>query len=1004
MMEPPGETPGNSQQPSMGQPDSSNTPGNSQSPSSQRPDSLCASAHTQPSLMMNPGTGVCTRTIAVCDAIVALIPQADTCDVVTDNQLAALTGELDLNDSGITSLQSGDFAGLTSLKTLTLSRNMLTTLPANIFSGLTRLESLSLSHNRLTTLSADMFSGLTRLNNLRLNNNQFMTLPANIFTGLASLKTLRLQANVLTSVSENMFRGLANLETLDLEFNELTSLPTRIFDGLDLWFLGLEGNRLRVLQAGLFDSVGIDLTLDLSHNELTTLGDGVFANLEDVVFLDLAHNKLQSLPAGIFVGLTGMKQLFLEENPGATFTLTMEIQRVGTTNKVVVVVEEGAPFNMTTTISAVGGVLEGGVTTVTVPIGKTMSDEITVTPLSGATVSLGAAPARPSKNLGYRTAVGPPYGATSSLTRSVDRRPELSVADARAKEAAGATMAFVVTMTPASSSAVEVDYQTSDGTATAGEDYMSVMGKLTFLPGQTTKTVSVEVLNDTLDDSGETFTFTLSNPKGGNARLGDAVATGTIENTDSVSQAWLARFGRTIAGQAVDTITSRLEHGNASHLTVAGLSFRDGKGLPGQRKDLEAPLTTLAWTADEPVSMTRSMTGRDVLLGSSFQFSSEDGPGDSAFTAWGRLSTSTFDADTDDVRLDSTVTSGFLGADVEGSSWLAGVVVSLSESEGDYTFEEGRDRGDVEGSLTALWPFMRLDVSDKVDVWGLAGYGTGELKLSQHLGSGLVKTYRPDIDMRMIALGAHGDILSAREPGDLTLALRVNSFWVRTTSDTVHESDGGLLDSEADVSRLQFLAEGSWDLVMDSGTLVPSLELGVRLDGGDAETGTGVEVGTGFHYWGEGFSIDGKVHALVAHEESGYEEWGAAGAVRIQPGKSGRGLSLMLSPSWGVVTSHADRLGSFTHVQGLVPESEFDPEMRLNAKIGYGIGLTTPQGMVAPYMEVSIADQNVQTWHMGAKGELISGAELLFEVTRHERETQDRSAADSLMFHMRKDW
>ena len=402
--------------------------------------------------------------------------------------------------------------------------------------------------------------------------------------------------------------------------------------------------------------------------------------------------------------------------------------------------------------------------------------------------------------------------------------------------------------------------------------------------------------------------------------------------------------------------------------------------------------------------MTRSMTPRDVLLGSSFQYSSEHESGDSAFTAWGRLSTSTFDADTDDVRLDSAVTSGFLGADVEGPSWLAGLVVSLSESEGDYTFQESSDRGDLEGSLTALWPFVHLDLTDKVDVWGLAGYGTGEMKLSQHPGSGLVKTYRPDIDMHMLALGAHGEVLSALEPGDLTLALGMNGFWVRTTSDTVHESSGSLLASEADVSRLQFLAEGSWDLVMDSGTLTPSLELGVRLDGGDAETGTGIEVGTGFRYRGEVFSIDGKVHALVAHEESDYKEWGAAGAVQIQPGKSGRGLSLMLSPSWGAVTGGTEHLGSFTHAQGLVPEVEFDPQMRLNAKIGYGIGLTSPQGMVAPYMEASIVDQHVQTWHMGAKGELMSGAKLLLEVTRHERGRQDRSAADSLMLHMRKDW
>ena len=60
----------------------------------------------------------------------------------------------------------------------------------------------------------------------------------------------------------------------------------------------------------------------------------------------------------------------------------------------------------------------------------------------------------------------------------------------------------------------------------------------------------------------------------------------------------------------------------------------------------------------------------------------------------------------------------------------------------------------------------------------------------------------------------------------------------------------------------------------------------------DAETGTGVEVGAGIRYAGSGVTVEGSVRGLVAHEASGYEEWGASGTVRIDPGASGRGLSL----------------------------------------------------------------------------------------------------------------
>ena len=58
--------------------------------------------------------------------------------------------------------------------------------------------------------------------------------------------------------------------------------------------------------------------------------------------------------------------------------------------------------------------------------------------------------------------------------------------------------------------------------------------------------------------------------------------------------------------------------------------------------------------------------------------------------------------------------------------------------------------------------------------------------------------------------------------------------------------------------------------------------------------GTGVEAGAGIHYSAGAFSIEGQVHTLIAHEDSGYEDWGASGALRVNPSPSGRGLSLTL--------------------------------------------------------------------------------------------------------------
>ena len=131
------------------------------------------------------------------------------------------------------------------------------------------------------------------------------------------------------------------------------------------------------------------------------------------------------------------------------------------------------------------------------------------------------------------------------LSTTVRGPVTLSVADAQAEEGTGQTIGFAVSLSRAASGAVTVDYATADGTATAGEDYSSTSGTLTFAAGETAKTVSVPVLDDVIDEGQEAFTLRLSNATG--ARIADAEATGTVSNSDPLQKMWLSRFGRTVA-------------------------------------------------------------------------------------------------------------------------------------------------------------------------------------------------------------------------------------------------------------------------------------------------------------------------------------------------------------------------------------------------------------------------------------------------------------------------
>jgi outer membrane autotransporter protein len=116
-----------------------------------------------------------------------------------------------------------------------------------------------------------------------------------------------------------------------------------------------------------------------------------------------------------------------------------------------------------------------------------------------------------------------------------DDAPVIRVSDATAKEGdAGTTpLTFTVTLVTPAAIPVQVAYSTTPGTATAGQDYQSVDSTLTFAPGETQKTITVDVLGDTLFEANETLTLNAT-PSNGGARV---TATGTITNDDRVPAA-----------------------------------------------------------------------------------------------------------------------------------------------------------------------------------------------------------------------------------------------------------------------------------------------------------------------------------------------------------------------------------------------------------------------------------------------------------------------------------
>ncbi len=578
------------------------------------------------------------------------------------------------------------------------------------------------------------------------------------------------------------------------------------------------------------------------------------------------------------------------------------------------------------------------------------------------------------------TADGRALTNTSSMT--IGGPVRIRVADARGKEGKDASLDFAVTLSRAASGPVSVDYATEDGTAAAGADYTATSGTLTFAVGETAKTVSVPLLDDAIDEGKETFKLKLSNPRGAYLRGIHRQAKGVIRNDDPLQRMWLARFGRTAAGHVAGAIDGRLSGGAAAGVVLGGHSL-SGKA---EREAIESRLAEallkerearLGRGEEAQASPVREVAMSDLLLASSFHMASaEKVDAGSRWSLWGRGARSSFEGAEGDLSLDGDVTTATVGFDYERARWLVGVALSRSAGDGSYKAGGACDTGcagEVESTLTGVYPYARYRVSGTFSLWGAVGHGQGEMTLTPG-GSSPVEA---DVAMGMAAAGARGVVLPARAAGGFELALRADVLVTNTRSDAA----AGLAETDAETSRVRLVLEGSRSLRFGDAVLTPSLEIGFRNDSGDAETGGGVEAGGSVRWTSGALTTEVRARGLLSHGESGYEEWGVSASVAYAPGSGGRGLTLRAGSSWGASAGGAERLWS--QAAGLAPAGAFEPGgAGFEAEAAWG--LDAPRGLLTPYTGVAVSG-NAETWRAGARWKPGAATEVSLEASLTEQ-------------------
>ena len=558
--------------------------------------------------------------------------------------------------------------------------------------------------------------------------------------------------------------------------------------------------------------------------------------------------------------------------------------------------------------------------------------------------------------------------------------PSISVADATVTEAAGAVLAFTVSLSRSSGSNVTVDYATSDGTATAGADYTAASGTLTISAGSTSATVDVTVLDDSHDDGGETLTLTLSNPS--NGTLGDSTATGTIENSDPLPKALVARFGRTAALHVVEQVEERVNAPRAPGFDgrVAGRQINRDMGrdfaldflqqLGGGHRQAPGGAMTAAGGNDPRVGnrgstssvgphnalddgmnpgrmqglhpahaygggMGMGLGGDRVLGGSSFALNRATSSG-GMLSFWSRSAQSSFYGQDGALALNGDVRSTMFGADYAKGRMVTGVSLAHTRGLGSYA---GVDSGQMTSAVTGLYPWIGYKASERVTVWTVAGYGAGGLLLSPGAGTPI----ETGLSMAMAAGGGRGQILGGGE--GFGLAFKADALWVGTSTDESNGPGGRLRGTSAAVNRLRTAIEGSQSMTIAKWmALTPSVEIGIRQDGGDAETGRGMDLGAGLALADSvtGLAVDIRVRRLLVHEAEGFAESGMSISVSYNPTPSTPlGLSARVSPAWGGDSmSGANALWGRETMGGMGQYALYGGGgNRLDTEVGYGLPL-----------------------------------------------------------------
>ena len=319
---------------------------------------------------------------------------------------------------------------------------------------------------------------------------------------------------------------------------------------------------------------------------------------------------------------------------------------------------------------------------------------------------------------------------------------------------------------------------------------------------------------------------------------------------------------------------------------------------------------------------------------------------------WGSVDNQSYEG----MDYDGGLTNFWIGADMAmESDLMIGLAIGRSSGESDYTF--GTHTRTLEATFTSFMPYVGMTPDDQTAVWGAFAFGSGELETAGDMNDLSVSTG--------LIGGRRGLDFQMMEGMDIAVK---GDFGFNTIE--TEEGSGAAGGLEASVSRLRVAVEGSWiSEVAEGQSFEPFVDVGFRNDGGDGDTGSGVEVGGGVRLCADNFKLEARFHVTTQHAAEEYSESGFGVVASVNPNNDGSGLAMSITPSWGSAGAYADTMFSneASIGQSLGQVSSFGSQGEsLDANVSYGFKLSRDRMILTPFVDLR-SSVNRSSLQLGAR-------------------------------------